>query len=82
MVIGGGLLGLEAAGALKALGVETHVVEFAPKLMAEQLDLAGGNQLRQKSSVWRERSYQQNTLEIAAEGKMLVTSCVLLTALS
>lgn len=60
VVIGGGLLGLEAAGALKALGVETHVVEFAPKLMAEQLDLAGGNQLRQKNRAYgRERSYQQ-----------------------
>ena len=47
-VIGGGLLGLEAAGALKNLGVETHVIEFAPVLMAEQLDVQGGNQLRQK----------------------------------
>ncbi|KJF89152.1 hypothetical protein UB42_14600 [Photobacterium leiognathi] len=40
VVIGGGLLGLEAAGALKALGVETHVIEFAPVLMAEQQDLS------------------------------------------
>ncbi|PLR45950.1 nitrite reductase large subunit NirB [Chimaeribacter arupi] len=47
-VVGGGLLGLEAAGALKNLGVETHVVEFAPVLMAEQLDRMGGEQLRQK----------------------------------
>lgn len=47
-VIGGGLLGLEAAGALKNLGIETHVIEFAPVLMAEQLDVQGGNQLRQK----------------------------------
>ncbi len=47
-VIGGGLLGLEAAGALKNLGVETHVIEFAPVLMAEQLDRMGGEQLRQK----------------------------------
>lgn len=30
VVIGGGLLGLEAAGALRKLGLETHVVEFAP----------------------------------------------------
>lgn len=29
-VVGGGLLGLEAAGALKGLGLDTHVVEFAP----------------------------------------------------
>ena len=47
-VIGGGLLGLEAAGALKNLGIETHVIEFAPVLMAEQLDQAGGNLLRRK----------------------------------
>ena len=37
-VVGGGLLGLEAAKALKDLGLETHVVEFAPRLMAVQLD--------------------------------------------
>lgn len=47
-VIGGGLLGLEAAGALKNLGVETHVIEFAPVLMAEQLDQQGGELLRRK----------------------------------
>ena len=41
-MIGGGLLGLEAAKALKDLGLETHVVEFAPRLMAVQLDEAGG----------------------------------------
>ncbi len=70
VVIGGGLLGLEAAGALKALGVETHVVEFAPKLMAEQLDQAGGNQLRQKiESMGVQVHTSKNTLEIAPEGK-------------
>ncbi|MEM6051831.1 nitrite reductase large subunit NirB [Erwinia sp. P7711] len=47
-VVGGGLLGLEAAGALKNLGIETHVVEFASGLMAEQLDPLGGDQLRKK----------------------------------
>ncbi|KLN64542.1 nitrite reductase large subunit NirB [Vibrio sp. VPAP30] len=70
VVIGGGLLGLEAAGALKALGVETHVVEFAPKLMAEQLDQAGGNQLRQKiESMGVKVHTSKNTLEIAPEGR-------------
>ncbi|MGY2572495.1 nitrite reductase large subunit NirB [Vibrio sp. C8] len=69
VVIGGGLLGLEAAGALKALGVQTHVVEFAPKLMAEQLDLAGGNQLRQKIERMGVQVHtSKNTLEIAPEG--------------
>lgn len=48
VVIGGGLLGLEAAKALTDLGLETHVVEFAPRLMAVQLDEAGGAMLRHK----------------------------------
>lgn len=47
-VIGGGLLGLEAAKALKDLGLETHVVEFAPRLMAVQLDEGGGAMLKRK----------------------------------
>jgi nitrite reductase (NADH) large subunit len=46
VVVGGGLLGLEAANALKQLGLETHVVEFAPQLMGVQLDKAGGQLLR------------------------------------
>lgn len=41
-VVGGGLLGLEAAGALKGLGLSTHVVEFAPRLMPVQVDDGGG----------------------------------------
>ena len=45
-VIGGGLLGLEAAGALTALGAETTVVEFADWLMPLQVDRAGGEALR------------------------------------
>ncbi|MFY1697652.1 nitrite reductase large subunit NirB [Solwaraspora sp. WMMA2101] len=45
-VIGGGLLGLEAANALRLLGLRTHVVEFAPRLMPVQIDEAGGAMLR------------------------------------
>ncbi|NYG53959.1 nitrite reductase large subunit NirB [Nocardioides perillae] len=41
-VIGGGLLGLEAANALVQLGLDTHVVEMAPRLMPVQLDEQGG----------------------------------------
>lgn len=48
VVIGGGLLGLEAAKALKDLGLEVSVVEFAPRLMAVQVDDGGGRVLRQK----------------------------------
>jgi nitrite reductase (NADH) large subunit len=45
-VIGGGLLGLEAANALRLLGLRTHVIEFAPRLMPVQVDEAGGAVLR------------------------------------
>ena len=48
VVIGGGLLGLEAAKATLDMGLETHVVEFAPRLMPRQLDSAGAAMLRQK----------------------------------
>ena len=48
VVIGGGLLGLEAANAIQQLGLETHVVEFAPRLMAVQVDDGGGAILRTK----------------------------------
>jgi nitrite reductase (NADH) large subunit len=47
-VIGGGLLGLEAANALLSLGIETHVVELAPRLMAVQIDDRGGAALRRR----------------------------------
>ena len=46
VVVGGGLLGLEAANALKSLGLEAHVVEFAPRLMPVQLDVEGGAALK------------------------------------
>ncbi|MGW3899301.1 NAD(P)/FAD-dependent oxidoreductase, partial [Micromonospora profundi] len=45
-VIGGGLLGLEAANALRLLGLSTDVVEFAPRLMPVQVDQAGAAMLR------------------------------------
>ncbi|MFQ3205816.1 MAG: nitrite reductase (NADH) large subunit [Pseudoalteromonas tetraodonis] len=48
VVIGGGLLGLEAANAIKQLGLQTHVVEFASQLMGVQIDGGGGRLLRQK----------------------------------
>ncbi len=47
-VIGGGLLGLEAAKALKDLGLKTHIVQFAPRLMAVQMDEGGGAMLEKK----------------------------------
>ena len=47
-VVGGGLLGLEAAGALSSLGLDTHVIEFSPRLMPLQVDDAGGLALRRR----------------------------------
>ncbi|WP_010534903.1 nitrite reductase large subunit NirB [Brachybacterium squillarum] len=46
VVVGGGVLGLEAAAALQKLGAEATVVEFADRLMAVQLDQGGGEMLR------------------------------------
>jgi nitrite reductase (NADH) large subunit len=45
IVVGGGLLGLEAANALRLMGIRPHVVEFAPRLMPLQVDQAGGEHL-------------------------------------
>ena len=42
VVVGGGLLGLEAANALRHLGLSPHVVEMAPRLMPVQVDEGGG----------------------------------------
>src|SRR5471032_2224096 len=48
VVIGGGLLGLECAKALRDMQLDTHVVEFAPRLMAVQVDEGGARVLRRK----------------------------------
>lgn len=48
VVVGGGLLGLECANALHQMGMEAHVVEFAPGLMGVQLDEGGSKMLRTK----------------------------------
>jgi nitrite reductase (NADH) large subunit len=64
-VIGGGLLGLEAAKALQDLGLETHIVEFAPRLMSAQLDDSAGRLLRKKiESLGAVVHLQKNTKEI------------------
>ena len=47
-VMGGGLLGLEAGKALMDMGLETHIVEFASRLMPRQLDDAGSHILQYK----------------------------------
>mgnify|MGYP005988515289 FL=1 len=92
VVVGGGLLGLEAANAVKQAGVKTHVVEFAPRLMAVQLDEAGGALLRTKiEELGVEVHTGKNTTEIVAgetcryrmnfaDGSFLETDMILFSA--
>jgi nitrite reductase (NADH) large subunit len=70
-IIGGGLLGLEAAKAAMDLGLKTDVVEFAPRLMARQVDEAGGEILK---SIIEQRGIgvhlSKSTQNIAGEGNV------------
>jgi len=67
-VVGGGLLGLEAAKALYDLGLDTHIVEFAPGLMMRQLDPAGAGLLAAKIRQLGVRVHlAKNTRRIVAE---------------
>ncbi|MFD2873125.1 nitrite reductase large subunit NirB [Mucilaginibacter ximonensis] len=71
-VMGGGLLGLEAAKALIDLGIEeTHVIEFAPRLMPRQIDSAGSEMLKSKlKSLGLNVHLNKSTSHIAGEGKI------------
>lgn len=72
-VIGGGLLGLEAANALQNMGLKTHVVEFAPRLMPVQVDDMGGNILREKiEELGVSVHVSKNTTEIVSENGKIV----------
>jgi len=91
-VVGGGLLGLEAAKALKDLGLKTHVVEFAPRLMAVQIDEIGGRLLKRKIEALGVQAHvAKNTTEIVdgdtarhrmvfADGDHLETDVILFSA--
>jgi nitrite reductase (NADH) large subunit len=73
VVVGGGLLGLECANALKSMGLTTHVVEFAPRLMPVQIDETGGTILRNKIEDLGVKVHNnKNTTEIVSEnGKVI-----------
>ena len=92
VVVGGGLLGLEAAKALHDLGLETHVVEFAPRLMAVQVDDGGGALLKSKIEELGVKVHtSKNTQNITdgdecfhkmefADGEVLETDVILFSA--
>jgi nitrite reductase (NADH) large subunit len=92
VVIGGGLLGLECAKALRDMRLNTHVVEFAPRLMAVQVDDGGARVLRTKIEKLGVTVHtQKNTLEIVdgergthrlrfADGSHLDTDMVVFSA--
>ncbi len=70
-VLGGGLLGLEAAKALMDLKLDAQVVEFASRLMPRQLDEAGSNMLKSKiESLGIEILLNKSTSEIQGNGKL------------
>jgi nitrite reductase (NADH) large subunit len=92
VVIGGGLLGLECAKALRDMRLETHVVEFAPRLMAVQVDELGGRMLRGRIEELGVTVHtQKNTLRIVdgesathrmefADGSALETDMIVFSA--
>ena len=92
VVVGGGLLGLECANALRNLGLETHVVEFGPGLMGVQLDEGGSRMLRRKIEALGVRVHTgRNTQKIArgsecaltmefADGERLQTDMIVFSA--
>jgi nitrite reductase (NADH) large subunit len=92
VVIGGGLLGLECAKALRDMRLDTHVVEFAPRLMAVQVDELGGRMLRSRIEELGVTVHtQKNTLRIVdgetaahrmefADGSVLETDMIVFSA--
>ena len=70
-VIGGGLLGLEAAKAAYDLGLDTHVIEFMPRLMPRQLDDAGSELLiKEIEALGVQVHVDTATKEIVGNGKV------------
>jgi nitrite reductase (NADH) large subunit len=74
VVVGGGLLGLEAAYALRQLGLSPHVVEIAPRLMPMQVDEGGGALLRRFIEALGVRVYCDNATKAIEpdRGRLLV----------
>ncbi|MGE0628747.1 MAG: nitrite reductase large subunit NirB [Hyphomicrobiaceae bacterium] len=71
VVIGGGLLGLEAAAGLKEQGMEVTVVHLAPTLLERQLDAAAGHLLQKAVEARGIRVLTgANTKALAGDGKV------------
>lgn len=92
VVIGGGLLGLEAANALQSLGLQTGVIEFAPRLMPVQLDADAGSTLKHKiealgvrvmtaTATERIQTTEDDRLQLTfTEGEAITTDLVVFSA--
>ena len=92
LVVGGGLLGLEAANFLKDIGLNTHVVEQASYLMPRQLDMKGAEVFKQTIeakgynlhlgvSIKKITQADNNSLEVhLGNGKTISTDIVVFSA--
>ncbi len=91
VVLGGGLLGLEAAQALQALGVDVQILEIADYLMPQQLDAEGGMRLKDEISnlgiLVRTRTKTETILDVAdqkvvqtEDGTVLVCDFIVISA--
>ena len=70
-ILGGGLLGLEAAKAMVDMGLKTHVIEFASRLMPRQLDEAGSRILQSRiEALGIQVHLNKNTRSIEGNGKL------------
>ena len=70
-ILGGGLLGLEAAKALVDMGLDTSVVEFAPRLMPRQLNDDDSKSLQTKlEALGIEILLSKATQQLTGDGAM------------
>ncbi len=76
VLIGGGLLGLEAGNSVRKLGAKVKVVEFFPRLIPRQLDVEGAKRLQSKMeemgfSFWLGAKTQEITGKNGVESVLL-----------
>ena len=76
VVIGGGVLGLEAAWGLKLLGIETSVIEMMQRILPKQLDEQGSELLEAAIEQAGEKIFK-GVVVSAIEGEEKVTSIAL-----